>query len=68
MNDFPDYEYVEKVCKLGKGAYTCRYLTVTGRGWSCEKGSTLKTLFDKRVALKQMNARGDNCPGKDSRG
>lgn len=64
--DYPTYEHVMDVCKVGMGSLCCRYLTMSG-GWSCEKKSGMKAYFDRRVAEKAMNARGDNCPGKDSR-
>jgi hypothetical protein len=70
MNDAPDYptiEWARTVCKIGHDAETCRYLTMHPEGWSCEKHSPLGRELDRRVAEKTIRARGDNCPGKDSR-
>jgi len=64
----PDDDYVMKVCQPGKGALTCRYLTMAAGGWSCEKlVPALKSHFDARVARGDMNAQGDNCEGRGSR-
>lgn len=60
----PDLEHVKTVCKIGQGAECCRYLTFSGRGWSCEKKTTGKALFDRRVAQKLMVAQSDNCAGR----
>jgi hypothetical protein len=67
IGDFPDTEYAKTVCKIGHGHECCRYLTMSPRGWSCEKHSELKKHFDYRAFLGTMTARGDNCTGKDSR-
>jgi hypothetical protein len=67
MNDYPDDKYVKQVCLIGKGAACCRYLTMTSRGWSCAKHSDLKQHLDDRVIADSITAKGDNCPGKDSR-
>lgn len=64
---YPIKEWVDNVCQLGQGAMTCRYLTVSPKGWSCEKHSSLRRMLDARVLAKTMLARGDNCRGKDSR-
>lgn len=66
--DYPTDKDVKELCKIGQGHDCCRYLTVGAKGWSCEKKTPgIKALLDQRVELKTMNARGDNCPGKDSR-
>lgn len=67
MSDYPDFDHVNKVCLIGKGERTCRYLTVSGGGWSCEKRGPMKAYLDRRAAEGKMRARADNCPGKDSR-
>jgi hypothetical protein len=65
--DYPDYRYVNEVCLIGKGARTCRYLTVSGGGWSCEKHGQMRDYLDRRAREGKMTARADNCSGKDSR-
>lgn len=67
IGNFPDKEWAEEVCRLGQGLACCRYLTMAPDGWSCEKHGNLKKYLDFRVASGGMVARGDNCPGKDSR-
>lgn len=63
----PDDEWARTVCLIGKGNACCRYLTMSPGGFSCEKHSTLRETLDRRVAHRQMVARGDNCEGKGSR-
>lgn len=67
MRTYPSDEYAKTVCKIGMGHECCRYLTIGPAGWSCEKLSILAPHLDRRVAAKEMTARGDNCPGLDSR-
>ena len=67
MKDFPTDEWTKTICKIGQMAACCRYLTMSPAGWSCEKHSPLSVILDRRVEDGTMNARGDNCPGKDSR-
>lgn len=67
MNDYPDAEHAKTICKIGQDHACCRYLTMHPAGWSCEKHSSMKPYFDRRAAIGAMTARGDNCPGKDSR-
>lgn len=56
-------DHAKTVCKIGQGNDCCRYLTMSGMGWGCEKGTALKFLLDARVATQSINARGDNCEG-----
>ena len=58
-----DKDYVRKVCKLGAGKETCRYLAAGNTGYICLK-LTRKEEMDKRVASGKMTAQGDNCEGK----
>lgn len=60
----PTDDDVRLLCRIGEGAATCRYLTRSPVGWSCEKHGEFHKLLDQRVMLKMMNARGDNCEGK----
>jgi len=63
----PDTKHAKEVCKVGQGAETCRYLTMTSFGWSCEKGSSMSLYIDRRVQQDKMTARGNNCDGLASR-
>ena len=56
---------VKNICKIGQGHDCCRYLTMGPEGFCCEKKGSLKKLLDERVELKTINARGDNCEGKN---
>ncbi len=57
-------DHVRETCRPGAGAETCRYLTMSAVGWSCEKHSSLADTLDDRVAAGTMVARGDNCEGR----
>jgi hypothetical protein len=71
--DYPDWQHIQAVCKIGKGKECCRYLaighstTLGAAGWSCEKHSNMRAILDARVAAGKHRARGDNCPGKSAR-
>jgi hypothetical protein len=67
IKDYPDTTWATDVCKIGHGHTCCRFLTMHPDGWSCEKHSPLADLLTQRALAGEMNARGDNCPGKDSR-
>lgn len=56
-------EYAKEVCKIGKGADCCRYLTMSPKGWSCEKNSSLREIINART---DMVAKADNCGGRKS--
>ena len=59
----PDTAHAKAVCKVGQGAATCRYLTMTSFGWSCEKSSSMSLYIDRRVQQGKMTASGNNCEG-----
>lgn len=60
-------EHVRDVCKVGKGAQCCRYLTTAGAHWSCEKHSALAELIDALIDSRiDMHGRSDNCEGRKS--
>ena len=60
----PQPRHVETVCRIGKGADTCRYLTADERGLRCAKlHADAKVVLDHRVARQKMKARADNCDG-----
>lgn len=60
----PTSEETKTLCRVAEGDATCRYLTMSARGWGCEKLTTLRRVIDERVAAGTFNAKGDNCPGK----
>lgn len=62
-----DDEHAKTVCKVGQGAACCRYLTMGGDGWSCEKLTGLRRAIDNRVRLGKFTAISDNCEGRRSR-
>lgn len=64
---YPSDDHTKDVCKIGHGAKTCRYLTMGGGGWSCEKFSAMSHSFDLKVERGLMHAAGDNCDGLDFR-
>lgn len=58
-------DHIASVCKLGKGAKTCRYLSMDAKGWDCLKNTTLSWQLDERVRKGVITAQGNNCEGKD---
>jgi len=67
VDEFVTDDHAKTVCKIGHGAECCRYLTMSPKGWSCERMTPLRRLIDKRVADNQFNARGINCGGRKPR-
>lgn len=57
-------EYVARVCKLGQGNKTCRFLGNDGN-WACLKLTGLRQAIDLRAESGMMRARGDNCEGRE---
>lgn len=66
----PAYEFsafVERTCRPGAGAATCRFLVgdIAGGAVTCAK---LEPVLTEQIALRHalhsMVARGDNCPGR----
>ncbi len=56
--------HLHRVCLVGKGVLTCRYITNNGSEWECQKGNpSRKALLDKKVADGAFTAQGDNCAG-----
>lgn len=63
-----DLPHAKAVCKIGKGKLTCRYLTMSAKGWSCEKlNPEGRGMIDRRVARGQFVAKSINCSGRLSR-
>ena len=55
--------YDVAVCKFGKGQETCSFLSVSGDGLRCLKGSSFEPLIKQRRLENSMAAKGDNCSG-----
>ncbi len=60
-----DNKRVAEICKVGRGNDCCRYLVCDAEGWQCAKHTELKGILDLRVLAGDMNARGDNCKGRE---
>lgn len=59
-----DNTRAETLCKFGKGAETCSFLSMTVVvGFTCEKGSGIEDIIRSRRAEGTMKAKGDNCSG-----
>jgi hypothetical protein len=59
-------EYIMNTCKLGQGSKCCRYLIAGPNGFECAKQHIgMKNYLDMRVAADDMNAKGDNCIGRE---
>ncbi len=61
-------KHVDEVCKLGQGEDTCRFLSRCASGWECLKLTPTRKWIDQRVAAGNHSAKGDNCPGEDTKG
>lgn len=59
-------QHVTDICRPGEGTATCRYLTMSAKGWSCRKHTLLADTLDSRVIAETIIARGDNCEGRDA--
>lgn len=58
--------YIRNVCKIGQGAYCCKYIVVGGKGFECMKVSDEnKEIVDEAWRTNEHVAQGDNCPGKE---
>lgn len=62
----PDLEWAKTVCKIGQGAACCCYLTMSPKGWSCEKFGQFSQHLKRRAEAGEMHARSDNCEGRAS--
>jgi hypothetical protein len=60
----PDDEWAKGVCKTGKGAKCCFFLTVGPDGWQCQKARPLGVQLMFRASLGMMTAQSDNCEGR----
>ena len=65
--EYPTEEVIRTVCKIGQGAACCRYLTIGGNGWSCEKLTAMGRAIDEPDSRARMTAQSDNCEGRMSR-
>lgn len=61
----PDDFWAQSVCLIGKGSMACRYLTMSSKGWNCERGTSLGVILDGKVDT--MSAKSINCAGRASR-
>lgn len=59
---FPDREDIEKLCKIGHGADTCIFLTVSGNGFECH-GLNKQPIWSliKRARRGETNAQREGC-------
>ena len=56
-------EHVRKVCGLGKGVFTCSFLSASSDRFECLRGNEIeKTIYFKRLN-SDKNALGINCSG-----
>ena len=55
--------HLKQVCKIGQGNECCRYLTISSKGFECDKHTDIRELLDTRVNDGPMAAQGDNCEG-----
>ncbi len=56
-------DYLENVCRFGKGSLTCSFLAMGSEGLSCLKGHPLESIIRQRREAGTIRAKGDNCSG-----
>ena len=67
MNLNLNITHTEKVCKIGKGGDTCKYLILGMGGFQCAKDKIEnKKAIDDNWASNPHVAQGDNCVGYDN--
>ena len=59
--------YLKNICGLGKGEGCCAFLAAGSKGFECLKGGSLEHTIRERLAIEDMNAKGDNCNGYNLR-
>jgi hypothetical protein len=60
--------HLQIVCKSGCGEKTCRYISLTVKGFLCVKNTPLRSKIDGLVQAARrgegnFTAKGDNCEG-----
>ena len=66
-DDYITEEHAKNVCLIGRSERTCRYITMSQAGWSCEKSTMIGKFLSQRADRMQQIPRGDNCPGRKPR-
>ena len=57
--------HLDEVCRMGHGAWCCKYLMAGRRGLECAKHEGLKQAIDNAWAGDPTKtAQGDNCDGQ----
>lgn len=57
-------EHVQNVCRIGQGAFCCKYLVAGSMGFECMKSSLgNKAIIDRAWAKDEHVSQGDNCEG-----
>lgn len=61
-------EHITILCRPGKGADTCIFLTFGGSvsGFSCARGSDYEGFLSDRARMGRLRAQGINCKGPPS--
>ena len=58
-----DPEHLRKVCLIGQGVVTCRFIVAGAEGLTCAKGTNVESILKERGDRGQMLAVGDICSG-----
>jgi hypothetical protein len=56
-------DHVKSICRPGTSK-CCRFLMMGPAGWDCGKFQTIAGFLNRRVAMDDMRADGDNCEGR----
>jgi hypothetical protein len=67
IEDYISDKHVKGVCKIGQKTKTCRFLTISQAGWSCEKSTVLGKFLNSRAEKMAQIARGIGCEGRKPR-
>lgn len=55
--------HLKSVCKIYEKKNTCRYISLSSKGFICVKKTPMKKVLDKMSFEKKMIANSDNCEG-----
>lgn len=56
-------KHLHNICKIYQKDKTCRYISLSIKGFICVKNTPMKKTLDKMVLERKITALGDNCKG-----
>jgi len=64
QDDYITEQHAAQVCLIGKSTKTCRFITMSQLGWSCEKNTIIGKFLNMRAERMAQINRGINCEGR----